>query len=76
MKRFIARHQAQITGTLSGYDRMLFKGTLSGDSWRFLDQNSLPVARSTLTAESWAPSTQPKNKDGDRLVSVRGSGPG
>jgi hypothetical protein len=28
MKRFIARHQTQITGTLSGYDRMLFKGTL------------------------------------------------
>lgn len=30
MKRFIARHRAQITGTLSGYDRMLFKGTLRG----------------------------------------------
>jgi hypothetical protein len=30
MERFIARHQAVITGTLSGYDRMLFKATLRG----------------------------------------------
>lgn len=30
MERFIARHQDVITGTLSGYDRMLFKATLRG----------------------------------------------
>jgi hypothetical protein len=30
MERFLARHQAVITGTLSGYDRMLFKATLRG----------------------------------------------
>jgi hypothetical protein len=30
MERFIARHQAVLTGTLSGYDRMLFKATLRG----------------------------------------------
>ncbi len=30
MERFIARHEHVITGTLSGYDRMLFKATLRG----------------------------------------------
>lgn len=30
MERFIARHKNVITGTLSGYDRMLFKATLRG----------------------------------------------
>ncbi|HZY04362.1 MAG TPA: hypothetical protein VFF02_12775 [Anaeromyxobacteraceae bacterium] len=30
MERFIARHEHLITGTLSGYDRMLFKATLRG----------------------------------------------
>jgi len=29
MKRFLERHQGRITGTLSGFDRMLFRGTLS-----------------------------------------------
>jgi hypothetical protein len=30
MERFIARHKHVITGTLAGYDRMLFKATLRG----------------------------------------------
>ncbi len=30
MERFIARHHDVITGTLAGYDRMLFKATLRG----------------------------------------------
>lgn len=30
MKRFLARHQAVITGTLSGYDRILFRGIFRG----------------------------------------------
>ncbi len=29
MKRFLERHHGRITGTLSGFDRMLFRGTLS-----------------------------------------------
>jgi hypothetical protein len=29
MKRFLERHRDRITGTLSGFDRMLFRGTLS-----------------------------------------------
>jgi len=28
MKRFLERHRDRITGTLSGFDRMLFRGTL------------------------------------------------
>ena len=28
MKRFLERHSSRITGTLSGFDRMLFRGTL------------------------------------------------
>ena len=28
MKRFVERHRGRITGTLSGFDRMLFRGTL------------------------------------------------
>jgi hypothetical protein len=28
MKRFLKRHQGRITGTLSGFDRVLFRGTL------------------------------------------------
>jgi hypothetical protein len=28
MKRFLERHQGRITGTLSGFDRVLFRGTL------------------------------------------------
>lgn len=28
MKRFLKRHEGRITGTLSGFDRMLFRGTL------------------------------------------------
>ena len=28
MKRFLERHNGRITGTLSGFDRVLFRGTL------------------------------------------------
>jgi hypothetical protein len=28
MKRFLERHRNRITGTLSGFDRMLFRGSL------------------------------------------------
>src|SRR5438093_2349300 len=28
MKRFLERHHSRITGTLSGFDRVLFRGTL------------------------------------------------
>ena len=28
MKRFLERHSDRITGTLSGFDRVLFRGTL------------------------------------------------
>jgi hypothetical protein len=28
MKRFLKRHSDRITGTLSGFDRVLFRGTL------------------------------------------------
>src|SRR5882724_1024459 len=28
MKRFLKRHSGRITGTLSGFDRVLFRGTL------------------------------------------------
>jgi hypothetical protein len=28
MQQFIAKHQDQITGTLSGFDRLVFRGTL------------------------------------------------
>ena len=28
MKRFLERHRSRVTGTLSGFDRVLFRGTL------------------------------------------------
>jgi hypothetical protein len=28
MKRFLERHHGRVTGTLSGFDRVLFRGTL------------------------------------------------
>ena len=28
MERFLTRHQDRITGTITGFDRMLFRGTL------------------------------------------------
>lgn len=33
MNRFIANHQDQITGVLSGFDRLIFRGTLLGISY-------------------------------------------
>jgi hypothetical protein len=30
MKEFIAKHEAQILGVLSGFDRLVFRGTLRG----------------------------------------------
>lgn len=34
MERFLERHQARITGVLSGFDRLLFRGTLRSISYR------------------------------------------
>ena len=33
MKRFLERHRDRITGTLSGFDRVLFRGTLRSISY-------------------------------------------
>ncbi len=34
MERFLQRHQDRITGVLSGFDRLLFRGTLRSISYR------------------------------------------
>jgi hypothetical protein len=34
MKEFIAKHREQISGVLSGFDRLVFRGTLRGIATR------------------------------------------
>jgi hypothetical protein len=34
MERFLQQHQKRISGALSGFDRMLFRGTLRSISYR------------------------------------------
>ncbi len=34
MERFLERHQGRVTGVLSGFDRLLFRGTLRSISYR------------------------------------------
>ena len=46
MHEFIAKHQDQITGTLSGFDRLVFRGTLRSISfpdglWHYLHANNV-----------------------------------
>ena len=46
MKKFIANHQEQISGVLSGFDRLVFRGTLrsiahAGGMNQYLSRNQI-----------------------------------
>jgi hypothetical protein len=45
MKEFIAKHQAQILGVLSGFDRLVFRGTLRGIAY---GHAAVPESRAAL----------------------------
>jgi hypothetical protein len=60
MQRFLERHKERIVGVLSGFDRLLFRGTLP--SWEYSDGlgkvlNSLGVRRSARWAYPRPPAT-------------------
>ena len=77
MERFLTRHASRITGILSGFDRMLFRGTLRSISYvdgldKFLSSQrvlyNLNYAQNSTFAQSRAVGRSSPRRD---EVSVR-----
>jgi hypothetical protein len=48
VEKFIANHQGQISGVLSGFDRLVFRGTLRSIAYamgmnQYLSSNEIPL---------------------------------
>ncbi len=63
MKRFLQRHGGRITGTLSGFDRVLFRGTLrsiaqtDGPILHFVPRNIMRASEAIMADKMSAVST-------------------